>query len=54
MPDPLPVLLALEQGQDAEQAVAALAILPSRCTRTAERARRMLCSLYTDGFSAFG
>ncbi len=46
--------LALEQVQDAEQAVAALAAVPSRCPRTAERARRMLWSLYTDEFAAFG
>lgn len=52
--DHLPVLLALEQVQDAEQAIGALAVLPSRCPRTAERVRRMLWSLYTDGFAAFG
>lgn len=53
-PNYLPVSLALEQVQDAGQAVAALAALPSRCPRTAERARRMLRALSTDGFAAFG
>jgi len=44
-PDHLPVSLALEQVQDAEHAVAALASVPSRCPRTAKRGRRMLWSL---------
>jgi len=48
------VWLALQQAQDAGQAVGALAAVPSRCPRTADRARRMLWSLYTDGFAAFG
>ena len=46
--------LALALAQDAEQAVAALAAVPTRCPRTAERAQRMLWWLYTDGFAGLG
>jgi 5-methylcytosine-specific restriction endonuclease McrBC GTP-binding regulatory subunit McrB len=44
-------LKGVEAGNDVAKA---LAQLPYRYPRTAERARRMLRALYTDGFAAFG
>ncbi len=65
---PLQALLAwcIDPSAPAEQAIAdavqqaegqlgeALAKLNYRYPRTAERARRLLQALYTDGFAAFG
>lgn len=53
-PDPAAIDRALETIESASLAIQRLGTLSYQYRRTAQRARRMIYSLYTDGFAAFG